>query len=256
MKKALILLVLLLLPLAAMADSFDGGDRLEVVNCELAPLFSLPAAGQESQVLAWIPAYEYVTYVGKIPEGYVVTTASMTGYMLPYYLEKAEYYDYGYADHEGTDPTDFPYSPIRCVANQRIATRSGPGTRYTEPGSFFKKGTELKVFYQADGSGVPWGYIEFTYKNQLYRAYTGMKRLDVNQVVPHCEEEIAHYVTLTESFKPYYGPGYNYATLPKAVSQNAQVPVFFTDNYWVMFDYTLPNGQIQRGWAPPECWTY
>ena len=60
----------------------------------------------------------------------------------------------------------------------------------------------------------------------------------------------------TESFKPYYGPGYNYATLPKAVSQNAQVPVFFTDNYWVMFDYTLPNGQIQRGWAPPECWTY
>ena len=101
---------------------------------------------------------------------------------------------------------------------------------------------------------MPWGYIEFTYQNKLYRAYTGMKRLDVNQVVPHSNEPVAFYATLTQSFKPYYGPGYDYATLPKEVAKGAQVPVFFVENGWGMFDYTLSNGKIQRGWAPVACW--
>jgi len=263
MKKTLLLfLLLLLLPLTAMADGFTPGDKLEIVNCELAPLFSLPETGKDSQVLAWIPAYEYVTYVGEIPEGCVVTTGVTTGYMFAHHLEKTDYYDYGYADHEDMDEDadeaacGFPYAPILCTANQRIATRSGPGTKYTEPGSFFKKGAELTVFYQADGSGVPWGYIEFTYRNKLYRAYTGMKRLDVNRTVPYSEEFIVDYVTLTQSFKPYYGPGYEYATLSKAVSKGAQVPVFHAQNGWVMFDYTLANGQLQRGWAPSDCWEH
>ena len=101
MKKLLLLFILLLLlPLTALANGFTAGDRLEVVNCELAPLFVLPVAGQETRVLAWIPTYEYVTYIGKIPEGCVVSVGSMTGYMFSFHLEKAEYYDYGYADHE------------------------------------------------------------------------------------------------------------------------------------------------------------
>ena len=270
-KLILVFVLLLLLPLTALAEEFTPGDKLEVVNCELAPLFSLPEGGEDAQVLTWIPAYEYVTYVGKIPQGCVVSIGTMTGYMFSFHLEKTDYYDYGYTDHgdgsddlhqddwntgfdEGFPAQDFKYPALACKANQRIATRSGPSTKYTEPGSFFKKGAELKVFYQAKGSGVPWGYIEFTYKNQLYRAYTGMKRLDVKQVVPFSEEPVSHYVTLTQSFLPYYGPGYEYATLPKQVPKGAQVPVFFVQDGWIMFDYTLSNGKIQRGWAPLECW--
>lgn len=160
-------------------------------------------------------------------------------------------YDFSY---DGSYPApEFPYFPLDCQPNQKIATRSGPSTKYTECGTYSSQ-TEVMVFYQAEGSGVPWGYIEFYYKSKLYRAYTGMKRLNVNRVVPADDETVYNYVTLAQDFKPYFGPGYEYATLSKTVKKGTSVPAFFTDNGWVMFDYTLSNGQIQRGWAPPNYW--
>ena len=61
--------------------------------------------------------------------------------------------------------------------------------------------------------------------------------------------------TITKELAVYYGPGYNYARSEyEAVPANTSVKAFFTENGWLMFDYTLSNGSLHRGWAPPEYW--
>ena len=71
-----------------------------------------------------------------------------------------------------------------CELLDRLSTRSGPGTQYQEPGTFFRndtwKGKTVRVLKKATGNGVWWVQVDFQTDNgNSYRVWTGKKRVDV-----------------------------------------------------------------------------
>jgi len=105
-----------------------------------------------------------------------------------------------------------PALAVSAVLNQRMATRSGPGTQYTEELGTLPQDTSITlIHYVQDKNNVPWGLVEFSRNNQLYRAYTGMKRINVpGGNAPYLAEHPAP-ASATASTTVYYGPGTRYA---------------------------------------------
>ena len=64
----------------------------------------------------------------------------------------------------------------------KLSTRSGPGTLYTELGTYLGKGHEVTAISRAYDmrNGIWWIQVEFEYQNEKRRAYTGHKRLDLS----------------------------------------------------------------------------
>jgi len=131
--------------------------------------------------------------------------------------------------------------------NQKLATRSGPGTKYTEPGAF-PASTDISVYYQTNGNGVMWGLVEFENKGLWYRVYTGMKRIDDAYDVPRYEE-VFRLRTMIGNTLPLYGPGKEYAKLKDEIPADAEVKVYFQQNGYAMVDYEGYK-QVIRGWVP------
>lgn len=93
-----------------------------------------------------------------------------------------------------------------------LATRTGPGTQYTEPGTFLTAGQTVTVHTKAwdERSGIWWVQVEFTSGGLTYRVYTGAQRLNVNLAnVP--EESVLEYSYLIDSGYGYSGPGWGHA---------------------------------------------
>ena len=150
------------------------------------------------------------------------------------------------SSHPGVGIPGFNYAGLRASLNQRMATRTGPGTQYTEPGTFAQS-TPITVFYQTSGSGVMWGMVEFQYKSMWYRAYTGMKRIDASWVPT--DSEPYQNRTISRNVTPRYGPGEYYAEQPHTIPSGERVKVFFTQNGYAMVDYDRQGGVV-RGWIP------
>lgn len=99
-----------------------------------------------------------------------------------------------------------------ATTNMPLATRTGPGTRYSEVGTFLRAGEEVIVHTKAydAANGVWWVQVEFAYAGRNYRVYTGAQRLNVNLWdVP--EERVLEYSYMLDSMYGYAGPGYGYA---------------------------------------------
>ena len=93
-----------------------------------------------------------------------------------------------------------------------LATRSGPGTQYTEPGTFLTAGQQVTVHTKVwdQTNRIWWVQVEFTSGGRIYRAYTGAQRLNVDlSRVP--EESVQEYTYLIDSGYGYAGPGYGHA---------------------------------------------
>lgn len=93
-----------------------------------------------------------------------------------------------------------------------IATRSGPGTQYTEPGTFLTAGQEVKVHTKVwdDVNELWWVQVEFFAEGRIYRAYTTASRLNVDlTTVP--EESVLEYSYLIDNGYGYAGPAYGHA---------------------------------------------
>ena len=83
-----------------------------------------------------------------------------------------------------------------CELLDRLSTRSGPGTQYQEPGTFFRndtwKGKTVRVLKKATGNGVWWVQVDFQTDNgNSYRVWTGKKRVDVNLDRVQAVQELA-----------------------------------------------------------------
>ena len=64
-------------------------------------------------------------------------------------------------------------------ANQRIATRNGPGTQYRGCATYNLQGQQVHLLsYEYDKNNVCWVEFEFFYKGSPMRLYTGLKRFD------------------------------------------------------------------------------
>ena len=140
----------------------------------------------------------------------------------------------------------FPYTGLKATLNQIMATRTGPNTKYTEPGTFAQS-TSISVFYQTSGNGVMWGMVEFKHNGEWYRLYTGMKRINAASIPKDSEKYISVY--LKSSVIPKYGPGERYAIQPHKLPSGGKVKAFYQENGYVMVDYE-GFAQVVRGWIP------
>ena len=68
--------------------------------------------------------------------------------------------------------------------NQQMATRSGPGTKYTEELGTLPSSTDITVTAQVETAGTIWYQVEFRESGRLYRAYTGKKRVNAYGSIP------------------------------------------------------------------------
>ena len=72
---------------------------------------------------------------------------------------------------------------VQAPLLMHLATRSGPSTRYYEPGSFFQNNWQkntVKVLGKEWDGNIWWVLVDFDYGNVSYRVWTGLKRLDVD----------------------------------------------------------------------------
>ncbi len=134
------------------------------------------------------------------------------------------------------------------LLNQKMATRSGPSTKYTEELGTFPQSTPITVIAQIETNGTVWYQVEFTYNSMLYRAYTGKKRVDGIGVdsVPWESPRYTDDVTVTWA-TAYYGPGEQYATRRQTVDKGTAVRVFQVEGEWALCDYR-EGSQWARGY--------
>lgn len=153
--------------------------------------------------------------------------------------------------HPGTGMrTDAPPA-MSARLNQRMATRTGPGTQYTEPGTFYASGDVVKLIsYTTDAGGVKWVQAEIDVRGSLMRVYTGLKRfsgVDLNNL---CREERMNIVAVLDSdITPTYGPGWQYADYDFTLRKGSEVLVLDAENGYDMCEFYV-NGKLYRAWLP------
>ena len=137
--------------------------------------------------------------------------------------------------------------------NQKMATRTGPSTKYDEPGTFFNgkwKGQRVRVISKVN-TGVWWLQVEFTYTGQLMRAYTGLKRVDGVDMNSVPTESVLGTCRLNSPVKGYYGPGTQYKMMSYSVPANTTCDVIMVENNYVLveFPYYKKNYEKSRAWV-------
>ena len=146
---------------------------------------------------------------------------------------------------------------VSAPLKMRLSTRSGPGTQYDEPGTFYQSAwrtTSVDVLSKSWDSrnDIWWVQVDFTYTNGTrYRAWTGLKRVDVNL------EDVPEYTPLrdtqgwtTYSVTGYYGPGSNYARFG-TVPADYDFTVLSCEGNYVEIAYPSHNGN-----GVHRCWVY
>lgn len=74
---------------------------------------------------------------------------------------------------------------VTASLTMRLSTRTGPGTQYDEPGTYFQKDwqTAQVEVISADWDNhndIWWIQVDFLVRGTRYRAYTGLKRVNVD----------------------------------------------------------------------------
>lgn len=134
--------------------------------------------------------------------------------------------------------------------NQKMATRSGPGTKYTEELGTRPIDTDITVIAQAETNGTVWYQVEFTMNQKLYRCYTGKKRVNASGNIPWESPDYTED-TLTAGADAYYGPGTNYAKRKQSVYKGTTVRVFGVEGDWALCEYK-EGSKWCRGYIPVE----
>lgn len=125
------------------------------------------------------------------------------------------------------------YTPASL--NQRMATRSGPGTQYTEELGTLPQETEIKLL-ESVNTGVPWGLVEFYRNGVKVRAYTGMKCINAYGPVAKGTQDY-YEVVLSRDTEVYYGPGYDYGQRKDSVRSGTVLRVYGSENDFMICDY-------------------
>lgn len=135
---------------------------------------------------------------------------------------------------------------VEAYLNQQMATRSGPGTKYTEELGTLPSDTEITVTAQVETAGTVWYQVEFYKNGRWYRAYTGKKRVNAYGDIPW---ESVNYSgdAVTASTTAYYGPGTHYAARKNEVARGTEVRVFGVEGEWALCEFR-ENNKWARGY--------
>ena len=182
--------------------------------------------------------------------------------------------DYKYCPKDGTKkPTDLgnsggktvsaednytKYAKVKAKANRRLATRTGPGTVYDEPGSFNKAGTKYKVLSKAYDydNGIWWVQVEIKVTGGVIWAYTGVKRFDDLDLKQIPEEKVIGKCRISSSITGYYAPPDAGGTpikrkVPGGVSCSIYGYAYGEGSDYIQVEfYDSGLGQYRRAWVP------
>ena len=147
------------------------------------------------------------------------------------------------------------YPNIAAKLNQKMSTRTGPGTEYDEPGTF-PADTPIRAMARSWDSvnNLWWVLVQFRSDGQVYCAYTGLQRidgLDINQVP--VEKQLGHCVT-TSPVEAFYAPCDNAARIkrdvPAGVSCDIYGYVYGENSDYIMVEfYDDGLGRWRRAWV-------
>ena len=158
-------------------------------------------------------------------------------------------------DEDGVYRTNTYGRVQRAELKMRMATRSGPSTNYDELGSYFKKGQEVSVISRAwdERNGIWWVQVEFNYGGSLRRAYTGLKRVDID--INAVQEDVPLMTAFVSAETiPYYGPGTQYTAHKQTVEYGTVGTVYAFENGWAQFEfYEAEENRYRRVWMPAGC---
>ena len=138
-----------------------------------------------------------------------------------------------------------------------LATRTGPGTWYDEPGTFFSSNyreTSVRVLSRAwdDRNSIWWLQVEFYRNSMLYRAYTGLKRVDIDiDDVP--EENVLGTAVTQRSAAGYWGPGTEYAASQYDIPSGISVTVLDIENNYAQVEF-YDGRTADRSYARRRAW--
>lgn len=134
-----------------------------------------------------------------------------------------------------------------ATPNQKLAFRTGPSTAYTELFTL-PQSTEIVALEYEEGSGVTWVLVEFEYKGQVMRGYTGLKRMTVHGDIPWANHAW-HRVTCISGADIYAAPSSN-AAVRGQLGYLESVSLLRFDGDYVYIEYTdSATGQLSRGWV-------
>ena len=148
--------------------------------------------------------------------------------------------------------TTAPFTGLQVFTKDRLSTRSGPGTTYTETGSYFQSGTWVRAITSAydRANGIWWVQVELSYNGELRRVYTGVKRLQMAADQVPIEETEEGSAVVTRSVYPYWGPGYGYTMYGEKIPAGTAGTVWQRENLYAQFEYRDGSGQLRRVWIP------
>lgn len=136
----------------------------------------------------------------------------------------------------------------------RLSTRTGPGTQYDEPGTYFQNDwqtTQVQVMSAAwdNRNDIWWVQVDFTTaRGAKFRAYTGLKRVDVDINTVYHEQPLGT-AKMTSAAKAYWGPGREYVESKHNVPNHTKVTVFGAENGFVQvefFDSRTAKSDVSR----------
>ena len=133
----------------------------------------------------------------------------------------------------------------------KLSTRSGPGTEYDEPGTFFGKNWKqqnVKVLGKHYDGSVWWVLVDFSNGGKKYRVWTGLKRVDVDV------NDVRDYYpkgegTVNSTSDTYRGPGGKYAKAKVKISGWKDVVAYGRENGYVEVEFEQ-GSKVYRLWVP------
>ena len=137
--------------------------------------------------------------------------------------------------------------------NQRMATRTGPGSNYTEDHGTLPESTEIVVYAKEESGSTLWALVEFVRDGKLVRAYTGMKRVDADEYSIRQTTKTPKEAVVAREAQAYYGPDSTYLEVPDLVTSGMEVQVYGVDRDYALIDYAVSSGQRTRSWVPVSC---
>ncbi len=143
---------------------------------------------------------------------------------------------------------------VKTTLKKKMATRSGPGTKYTSTGTF-PKSTEVSAIEKYEVNGTYWVLVDFKHKDAHYRAYTGLKRLNISGKSINTAKYSSKKGTTLVDAKISYGPGSNYASYKKSIPAGTEVKVVAVVGDYLHVD-VKHGGKIRRGYVKADTVSY
>lgn len=134
------------------------------------------------------------------------------------------------------------------MLKMKLATRSGPGTKFTSTGTF-PKATSVKAIEKYKHNGTVWVLVEFKYKKELYRAYTGEKRFRISTSKVPTTQYLNKKAVINTQTDVFYGPGSNYKKYKNPIIANTEITVVGVENGFAHIDYSVDKS-IRRAYIP------